>query len=390
MLLGVGRETWPGERRVALVPALVPGLKKAGLDVVVEAGAGALAGFPDAEYREKGASVGTREEVAKADVLLQVRSLSGHKDAPPPGLDLVRAGQTVIGFLDPLGEASGIAAMNARGATALAMELVPRITRAQSMDALSSTANIVGYKAVLLAAETLPRMFPMLMTAAGTVASARVFVVGAGVAGLSAIATARRLGATVEAYDVRPAVKEQVLSLGAKFVELPIEAGGAEGQGGYAREMDEAFYRKQRETMTRVVAGSDVVITAAAVPGRKSPILVTNDMVDAMRAGSVIVDIAAEQGGNCEATVPGLNVKRGGATVMGPLNLASTVPFHASQLYAKNAVTLLLSLLKDGALVLDPADEIVRETLVIRGGEVLQPRVREALGMPLLYPAAPA
>ena len=328
--------------------------------------------------------------MAKADILLQVRSLSGRKDAPPPGLDLVRAGQTVIGFLDPLGEPSGIAALNARGAAALAMELIPRITRAQSMDALSSTANIVGYKAVLLAAATLPRMFPMLMTAAGTVASARVFVVGAGVAGLSAIATARRLGATVEAYDVRPAVKEQVLSLGAKFVELPLEAGGAEGQGGYAREMDEAFYRKQRETMARVVAGSDVVITAAAVPGRKSPVLVTNDMVDAMRAGSVIVDIAAEQGGNCEATVPGENVTRGGVTVMGPLNLASTVPFHASQLYAKNAVTLLLSLLKNGALVLDPADEIVRETLVIRAGEVLQPRVREALGLPLLYPAAPA
>jgi NAD(P) transhydrogenase subunit alpha len=390
MLLGAGRETWPGERRVALVPALLPGLKKAGLDVVVEAGAGASAGFADAEYREKGATVASREEVAKADILLQVRSLSGRKDGPPPGLDLVRAGQTVIGFLDPLGEPSGIAALNARGAAALAMELVPRITRAQSMDALSSTANIVGYKAVLLAAETLPRMFPMLMTAAGTVASARVFVVGAGVAGLSAIATARRLGATVEAYDVRPAVKEQVLSLGAKFVELPLEAGGAEGQGGYAREMDEAFYRKQRETMARVVAGSDVVITAAAVPGRKSPVLVTNDMVDAMRAGSVIVDIAAEQGGNCEATVPGENVTRGGVTVMGPLNLASTVPFHASQLYAKNAVTLVLSLLKSGALVLDPADEIVRETLVIRGGEVLQPRVREALGLPLLYPAAPA
>lgn len=390
MLLGVGRETWPGERRVALVPALLPGLKKAGLDVVVEAGAGAPAGFADAEYRERGASVGAREDVAKASVLLQVRSLSGRKDAPPPGLDLVRAGQTVIGFLDPLGEPSGIAALNARGAAALAMELIPRITRAQSMDALSSTANIVGYKAVLVAAETLPRMFPMLMTAAGTVASARVFVVGAGVAGLSAIATARRLGATVEAYDVRPAVKEQVLSLGAKFVELPLEAGAAEGQGGYAREMDEAFYRKQRETMARVVAGSDVVITAAAVPGRKSPILVTNDMVDAMRAGSVIVDIAAEQGGNCEATVPGENVQRGGVTVMGPLNLASTVPFHASQLYAKNAVTLLLSLFKDGTITLDPADEIVRETLVIRGGEVLHPRVREALGLPLLYPAAPA
>ena len=388
MLVGVGKETWPDERRVALVPGLIPGLKKAGLEVVVEAEAGLAAGFPDEEYRTKGATIGDRAAVARVDVLLQVRSLAGRGDGPPPALDLVRQGQTVIGFLDPLGAPAGVLALNERGAAPLAMELIPRITRAQSMDALSSTANIVGYKAVLLAAEALPRMFPMLMTAAGTVASAKVFVVGAGVAGLSAVATARRLGATVEAYDVRPAVKEQVMSLGAKFVELPLEA--AEGQGGYAREMDEAFYRKQRETMTRVVAASDVVITAAAVPGRKSPVLVTSDMVDGMRRGSVIVDIAAEQGGNCEATVPGRNVVRGGVTVMGPLNLASTVPYHASQLYAKNVVTLLLSLLKNGALVLDPSDEIVRETLVAREGQILHPRVREALGMPLLYPAAPA
>jgi NAD(P) transhydrogenase subunit alpha len=390
MLVGVGKETWAGERRSALVPALVPGLKKAGLDVVVELGAGVEAGFPDLEFEAKGARVAARSEVAKADILLQVRSLASRGDDPPPGLDLVHSGQTVIGFLDPLGAPAGIAALNARGATALAMELVPRITRAQSMDALSSTANIVGYKAVLLAAERLPRMFPMLMTAAGTVASARVFVVGAGVAGLSAIATARRLGATVEAYDVRAAVKEQVLSLGAKFVELPLDAGSAEGQGGYAREMDEAFYRKQRETMARVVAASDVVIASAAVPGRRAPVLVTNDMLDAMRAGSVIVDLAAEQGGNCEATKPGEDTRRGRVNVLGPLNLATTVPFHASQLYAKNGVTLLLSLVKNGALVLDPADEIVRETLVIRDGQVLNQRVREALGLPLLYPAAPA
>jgi NAD(P) transhydrogenase subunit alpha len=390
MIVGVAKETWPGERRVALVPALVAGLKKAGLDVVLEAGAGERAGFPDAEYAAKGARLAAREEVAKADVILQVRSLSGRPDGPPPALDLVRRGQTVIGFLEPLAAPSGVAALNERGAAALAMELIPRITRAQSMDALSSTATVVGYKAVLLAAAALPRMFPMLMTAAGTVASAKVFVVGAGVAGLSAIATGRRLGATVEAYDVRPAVKEQVMSLGAKFVELPLEAGGAEGAGGYAREMDEAFYRKQRETMARVVSASDVVITAAAVPGRRSPVLVTNDMVDAMRPGSVLVDIAAEQGGNCEATVPGQDVVRQGVTVMGPLNLAATVPYHASQLYAKNVVTLLLSLVKGGALSLDPADEVVRETLVTRDGEVLSPRVREALGLPLLYPIAPA
>jgi NAD(P) transhydrogenase subunit alpha len=390
MQVGVAKETWPGERRVALVPGLIAGLRKAGYDVVVETGAGAAAGFPDGEYADKGATVGPRDAVAAADVLLQVRSLSGRKDELPPGLDLVRRGQTVIGFLDPLGAPSGVAALNERGAEALAMELIPRITRAQAMDALSSTANIVGYKAVLVAAEALPRMFPLLMTAAGTVAAARVFVVGAGVAGLSAIATARRLGATVEAYDVRPAVKEQVQSLGAKFVELPLEAGAAEGQGGYAREMDEAFYRKQRETMARVVAGSDVVVTAAAVPGRRSPILVTNDMLDAMRPGSVVVDVAAEQGGNCEATSPGETVRRGAVTVMGPLNLAATVPYHASQLFAKNVVTLLLSLTKQGRVAFDPADEIVRETLVTRGGDVLHPRVREALGLPLLYPAAPA
>jgi NAD(P) transhydrogenase subunit alpha len=390
MIVGVAKETWPGERRVALAPNLVGGLRKAGFEVLIEAGAGASAGFPDADYRDKGATIADRSAIAKADVLLQVRSLSGRSDGPPPALDLVRSGQCVIGFLEPLAAPSGVAALNERGATALSMELIPRITRAQSMDALSSTATVVGYKAVLLAAEALPRMFPMLMTAAGTVASAKVFVVGAGVAGLSAIATAKRLGATVEAYDVRPAVKEQVQSLGAKFVELPLEAGGAEGQGGYAKEMDEAFYRKQRETMTRVVAASDVVITAAAVPGRKSPVLVTSEMVDGMRPGSVIVDIAAEQGGNCEPTVPGQDVLRNGVRVMGPLNLASTVPYHASQLYGKNTVTFLLSLVKNGALVLDPADEIVRETLVAREGTVVHPRVREALGLPLLYPAAPA
>ena len=390
MIAGVARETWPGERRVALVPGLVPGLKKAGLDVVVEAGAGQEAGFPDADYRDKGARIEGRGQVARADVLRQVRSLAGRKDAPPPGLDLVRRGQTVIGFLDPVWAPPGVRALSERGATALAIELMPRITRAQSMDALSSTATVVGYKAVLLAADALPRMFPMLMTAAGTVASAKVFVVGAGVAGLSAIATARRLGAIVEAYDVRAAVKEQVASLGAKFVELPLEAGGAEGQGGYAREMDEAFYRKQAETMARVVATSDVVILTAAVPGRKSPVLVSREMVEAMRPGSVVVDVAAEQGGNCAATVPGETVVIRGVTVMGPLNLAAAVPYHASQLYAKNIVTFLLSLLKGGSLVLDPSDEIVHETLVIRGGEVVHPRVREALGLPLLYPAAPA
>jgi NAD(P) transhydrogenase subunit alpha len=388
MIVGIAKETSEGERRVALVPALVPALLKAGFEVRVEAGAGEAAGFSDREYQDKGARTSSREAVSGSDALLQVRSLAGRRDAPAPALDLLRRGQIVVGLLDPLWAPEAARTLAERGVTAFAMELVPRITRAQAMDALSSMATIVGYRAALLAAEALPRMFPMLMTAAGTVAAARVFVVGAGVAGLSAIATARRLGATVEAYDVRAAVKEQVQSLGARFVELPVET--AEGEGGYARAMDENFYRRQRETMARVVAGSDVVVTAAAVPGRQSPILVTADMLAAMRPGSVIVDIAAEQGGNCEATVPGETVVRHGVTVIGPLNLAASVPYHASQLYAKNVVSFLLGLVKDGALHVDLADEIVRETLVTDGREVVHPKVREALGLHLLFPAAPA
>jgi H+-translocating NAD(P) transhydrogenase subunit alpha len=390
MIAGVAKETWPGERRVALVPSLVPTLQKADLEIVLEAGAGEAAGFPDSEYREKGARIASRDEVSEAEILLQVRSLAGRPEGPPPALDLLRRGQAIVGFLDPLGAPASARIFAERGVTSFAMELVPRITRAQSMDALSSTATIVGYKAAVLAAEALPRMFPMLMTAAGTVVAAKVFVVGAGVAGLSAIATARRLGATVEAYDVRPAVKEQVQSLGARFVELPIETGAAEGQGGYAKAMDEAFYRRQRETMARAVAASDVVITAAAVPGRKSPILVTRDMVAAMRPGSVVVDVAAEQGGNCEATVPGETVSWNGTAVLGPLNLAATVPYHASQLYAKNVAAFLLTLVKEGVLHVDQADEIVRETLVTDGRDVVHPQVRAALGLHQLFPAAPA
>jgi NAD(P) transhydrogenase subunit alpha len=250
------------------------------------------------------------------------------------------------------------------------------------MDVLSSMANIAGYKAVLVAAAELPRFFPMLMTAAGTIAPAQVFVIGAGVAGLQAIATARRLGAKVEGYDVRPAVKDQVLSLGAKFVELPLETAAAEGAGGYAKAQDEAFYQRQRELMTRVVAGADVVITTAAIPGKRSPVLVTADMVRGMKPGSVIVDLAAERGGNCELTRADERVETHGVTILGPTNLPATVPFHASQMYSKNISTFLLHLVKEGSLVVDESDEITRETLVTRGGDVVNPRVREVLGLP--------
>jgi NAD(P) transhydrogenase subunit alpha len=383
MKAGVLKETWPNESRVALVPAALAALKRAGVDVVVEAGAGLAAGFPDEEYREKGASLTSREEVlSSAKLLLSVRSLAGGHDDQAIG----RLGteHVVVGFLDPLGSAEGVKTLAQRGVTAFAVEMLPRITRAQSMDALSSTATVVGYKAVLLAAAALPRMIPMLMTAAGTVAPARAFVIGAGVAGLQAIATAKRLGAVVQAYDVRPAVKEQIESLGGKFVELPLEAGDAEDKGGYARAQDESFYRRQRELLEKVVAESDIVISAAAVPGKKAPVLVTDAMLAGMRPGSVVVDLAAEQGGNCEASAPGETVTRHGTTVMAPLNLATTVPYHASQLYARNLANFVVNLAANGELQLDKDDEIVRESMVTRGGEVIHPRVREALGLPPL------
>jgi NAD(P) transhydrogenase subunit alpha len=376
MTVGIPKETWPGETRVAVVPAAVAGLVKSGLEVAVEQGAGAAAGFTDEAYRAQGASIVSRADVfSGSDILLQVRATPGQPA-------LLRKGQAVIGFADPLGAPDGVRAIAATGATLLSMELMPRITRAQSMDALSSMATVSGYKAVLLAANTLPRMFPMLMTAAGTVSPARVFIMGAGVAGLQAISTARRLGAKVEAYDVRPAVKEQVQSLGARFVELPLEAGDAEDKGGYARAQDEAFYRRQREMMLKVVAASDVVITTALIPGRPAPILLTAEMVEAMPPGSVIVDLAAERGGNCALTRPDETVVHHDVTILGPTNPPALVPYHASQMYSKNITTFLAHLLgKDGAqqreLTLNPDDEITRETLLTRGGEVVHARVRE-------------
>ncbi len=379
MRIGIVKESYPGETRVALVPAHVLSLIKAGHQVGVESGAGAAAGFPDKAYTDQGAGVGSRADALAADVLLQVRIPSANPARGKDEIAWLRRDQVVIGFADPLTSFELIEALAAHGVTSFSMELMPRITRAQSMDALSSMATIGGYKAVLLAADTLPRMFPMLMTAAGTVAPARVFVIGAGVAGLQATSTARRLGARVEAYDVRPAVKEQIHSLGARFVELPLESADAEDKGGYAKAQDESFYRRQREMMHKVVSGSDVVISTAAIPGKKAPILVTGDMVAAMHPGSVIVDLAAATGGNCELTEADRTVVRHDVTIMGPTNLPATVPYHASQMYSKNITTFFLHLAKGGTLTYDMNDEITRETLVTRGGEIANARVKQAV-----------
>jgi NAD(P) transhydrogenase subunit alpha len=373
MIVGVAKETYLGERRVALVPANIPALKKVGLEVALETDAGLAAGYPDSEYQEKGAKIiGDRVELfASADILLYVRGLGANPEAGKEDLELLKKGRLVIGMMEPLSEPDSLKLLADIGVAAFAMELMPRITRAQNMDVLSSMATIAGYKAVLLAAEALPRMFPMMMTAAGTVAPAHVFVVGAGVAGLQAIASAKRMGAVVQAYDVRPAVKEQVQSLGGKFVELELDTGDSETAGGYAKEMGEEFLRKQREMMTRVVAESDVVITTAAVPGKKAPILVTAEMVNGMKTGSVIVDLAAERGGNCELTIAGESINRSGVNVICPVNLPATVPYHASQMYSKNLTNFLTLLVKDGAVQLDSDDEIIKATMVTRDGKVL-------------------
>ena len=377
MIAGVLKETLAGERRVAATPAVMPALAKAGLTLLVESGAGEAAGVPDAAYKAQGAEVlpSSAEVVARADLLLRVRISPPSTQAGQADVAAMRAGQALVAFLDPLNEPGIAQALADKGVTAFSMELMPRITRAQSMDALSSMATIAGYKAVLLAASTLPRMFPMLTTAAGTIKPARVFIVGAGVAGLQAIATARRLGAPVEAYDVRPAAKEQVQSVGARFVELPLEAADAEDKGGYAKAQDESFYRRQREMMAKVVSASDVVITTAAIPGKKAPVLITAEMLAGMTPGSVIVDLAAERGGNCELTRPDETVVAHGVTILGPTNLPATVPFHASQMYGKNVATFLAHLVTGGVLTLNLEDEITRETLVTRDGQVVHPRL---------------
>jgi NAD(P) transhydrogenase subunit alpha len=384
MIVAVAKETFPGERRVALVPALVAPLKKLGCEVRVEAGAGGAAYFTDDTYRAAGADVVADRGamLQAADVLLAVR-------APDPNSPEIDAGLAVVAMCDPLGNPQLVKAFADRGATLFAMELIPRITRAQSMDVLSSMATIAGYKAVLLAASHLPKLFPMMMTAAGTLTPAKVFVIGAGVAGLQAIASSKRLGGVVHAYDVRPAVKEQVESLGAKFVEMPLESADAEGAGGYAKQMGEEFYRKQRELMARTVAASDVCITTAAIPGKPSPVLITADAARSMAPGSVIVDLAAERGGNCELTRPDETVVEHGVTILGPTNLPSEVPTHASQMYAKNVTNFVALITRGGKLHLNLEDEVVRETLAAHRGGVVNARLRELLGLePLQTPPA--
>src|SRR5437763_1271500 len=386
VIIGVPKESYPGESRVALVPAVLPNLLKAGFEVVIETEAGSEAGYPDRFYSEKGAKVlPDRAAVfGSADIVVQVLCYGSNDITGKADLPLMRRGQALIGLLRPFGSVEVVQQIADTGVTSFSVELVPRTTRAQSMDALSSMGTICGYKAVLIAADTLPRIFPMLTTAAGTITPARVFVIGAGVAGLQAIATARRLGAVASAYALRRAAKEQVQSLGGRFVELPIEAKDAEDARGYARAQDETFYRRQRELLGKIVVESDVVITAAVIPGKKPPILVTKEMVASMAPGSVIVDLAGERGGNCELTRPGEIAVEHGVTIIGWFKLASSVPYHASQMYARNVSAFLLHLVKDGKLQLDLDDEIVRETLLTRGEEVVNPRIREFFSLPAL------
>jgi H+-translocating NAD(P) transhydrogenase subunit alpha len=366
--LAVPRETREHERRVSLVPEVVAALVEGGVEVFVEAGAGAHARFSDGEYEAAGAHVAA-EVVRGSDMVVKVAAPTREERGA------LHEGQLLIAFLNPLGDREGVRALAATGCTALAMELIPRITRAQSMDALSSQATVAGYRAALYGAATLGRFFPLLMTAAGTVTPAKVLVLGAGVAGLQAIATSRRLGGVVTGFDVRPAVKEQVESLGARFLELDLGATDTETAGGYAKALDEDAHRREQELIGAAVADSDVVITTALVPGRAAPELITADAVAAMRPGSVIVDLAAEAGGNCALTEPGHVVDREGVTIIGTLNLPSTMAQHASQLYARNVQALLGLLVPEGELQMDMEDEIVRESVVCHGGEIVNPRV---------------
>jgi NAD(P) transhydrogenase subunit alpha len=389
MKVAVVRETYPGERRVALVPDVIPSLTKVGWHVVVEAGSGQSAGFTDADYQAKGAEiVGDRGSAfAQADVILQVRTLGANPDAGRGDLDLLRKDQLVIGMGDPLGNPQAANDLAERGAIAFAMELIPRITRAQSMDVLSSMATIAGYKAVLRAADNLPKMFPMLMTAAGTLKASKVLVLGAGVAGLQAIASSKRLGAVVQAYDVRPAVKEQIESLGAKFVDLQLDTAGSEDKGGYAKQLSDDQIRLQQERLALVAGECDVCISTAAIPGKRSPVLLTAEAVHRMKPGSVIVDLAAERGGNCELTQADQTVIVNGVTILGPTNLPAEVPQHASQMYAKNLATFLLLLTKQGQLEIDLKDEVIRETLIAKDGQVQNQRIRDMLNLgPLVLP----
>lgn len=382
MNISVLKETFPGEHRVAMVPGEMARLSKKGHELYVESGAGLAAGYPDEAYTEKGAHVlGSRKEVfAAGDVIAQVRGLGMNPDAGADDLPYLGAGKTVIGFLDPLAKPDLAATLAATGASAFAMELVPRITRAQSMDALSSQANLAGYKSVLMAANRIGRILPLMMTAAGTVSAARVFVIGVGVAGLQAIATAKRLGAIVHAYDVRPEVKDQVKSVGGEFVELDLATDNASGGGGYAKEQSEDFLTRQRELMAEYVRASDIVITTAAIPGRRAPVLVTASMLEGTKPGSILIDLAAETGGNCELTRAGEDVETAGMTIVGPTNVPSSLPFHASQLYARNISALVLHLTGEGgALTVNLEDEITAGCVVCHEGKVVNSRVSDAI-----------
>ncbi len=383
MIVGVPKETLPGERRVALTPAVIASLGKADIKVHIETGAGVEAGYPDAEYEKSGAVlVSDRAKLfADSDVIAQVNTYATNPEQGRADLELMRADQIIIGAADPLGSTERVKELAETKVAAFGLELMPRITRAQSMDILSSMATVAGYQAVLMAATRLPRFFPMFMTAAGTIQAAKVFVIGAGVAGLQAIATAKRLGSKVRAYDIRPVVKDQVQSVGGTFVELDIQTEDAEDKGGYAKAQGEEFYKKQRELLGEEVAQSDVVITTAAIPGRKAPLLITADAVRKMSPGSIIVDLAAATGGNCELAKAGEDVVDNGVLILGPLNLATSMPYHASQMFSKNVTTFLLHLVKDGAVQFDMDDEITTGTLMCRGGDVVHSRLRDILGL---------
>jgi len=387
VIIGIPSEIKAGEKRVAMSPANVQSLTDRSVKVLIQADAGSAAGYPDAEYSAAGATItADRAEIfASADIILQVQSFGSNNENSDDDLARLRSGQLIIGMMDPLASPQAAQAVADRGATAIALELVPRISRAQSMDVLSSMATLAGYKAVLMGASAAPRIFPMLMTAAGTLQPARVLIMGVGVAGLQACATAKRRGAVVEAYDVRPAAREQILSVGAKPIELDLDTGESEGAGGYAKEQGEDFLRRQRELMTEVVAQQDIIITTAAIPGAKSPILVTEDMVKAMKPGAVIVDLAAERGGNCDLTEQGKTVMAHDVTILGPENVPSELAYHASQMLGKNMQTLLeLILDEEGNLNLDFNDEIVAGTVVAHQGEVPHPHMRKLLNLPEL------
>ncbi len=380
MKIGVLKEVAEREKRVALVPDNVAKLVASGHGVLIEAGAGKAAGFRDSDYDDAGANVVSRQDVlAGSTVLLQVRA-SGTHSLPDGVREALHDGTVLIANVDPLWMAPNVSDLAETGAAVLALELVPRITRAQSMDVLSSQATVAGYEAVLLAASRAPRMFPMLMTAAGTVPPTRVIVLGAGVAGLQAIATAKRLGAVVEAYDVRPAAAEQIKSVGAKAIELEFETGDSEDAGGYAREQSEDQNAQQQRLLTPFIADADVVITTAAIPGARSPVLLTEAMVDEMKPGSVIVDLAAERGGNCSLTVADVEIEHDGVIVLGPTDLPSHSPRNASQMLSNNISTVLEHLAADGDLVIDASDEITSAMLVTASGDVVHPRVLEKLG----------